>query len=163
MTHLQTPLPKFWRPKLTAAQQLECKLAHWDVIDRFTSGEADSGDLWDWMETGFTYRKLMDLLKQDGTDFTPEAMAAIDEQLATYEAVAARYARTGRAGFNAAELLTARAAASVFDSLVELDRNGLAQDAARWSIEQMAAISREQKAGRLGREPLGGGGQVQTH
>lgn len=137
-------LPKFWRPKLTTSQQTECQLVHWDVINRFTSGAADSGDMWDWVETGFTYRKLMDLLRQDGTDFTPEAEAAIDEQLGIYEAVAARYARTGRAGFSATELLVARAAASVFDSLVELDRNGLAQAAARWSIEKMAAISREQ-------------------
>lgn len=144
MNHLHAPLPKFWRPKLTDGQKLECKLLHWDLIDRFTAGAADKGDLWDWMETGFTYRKLMDLLRKDGTEFTPEAEAAIDEQLAIYEAVAARYARTGRAGFSAAELLTARAAASVFDSLVELDRNGLAQAAAHWSIEQMAAISREQ-------------------
>lgn len=142
-------LPKFWRPKLTASQQTECQLVHWDVIDRFTSGAADRGDLWDWMETGFTYYKLMRLLQADGTEFTPEAVAAIDEQLAIYETVIARYTRTGRAGFNAAELLTARAAASVFDSLVKLDRHGLAQQAARWSIEQMAAISTAQKAGLL--------------
>lgn len=142
--HAAPELPKFWRPKLTASQQTECQLVHWDVIGRFTTGAADRGDLWDWVETGFTYHKLMRLLQADGTDFTPEAEAAIDDQLGIYEAVAARYARTGRAGFSASELLIARAAASVFDSLVQLDRNGLAQAAARWSIEKMAAISREQ-------------------
>lgn len=137
------PLPKFWRPKLTNPQQLECKLIHWDLIDRFTTGTADRGDLWDWMETGFTYSQLMHLLQADGSEFTTEAVAAVAEQLDTYEAIAERFARTGRAGFSAAELLTARAAASVFDSLVELDRNGLAQQAARWSLAQMAAILRK--------------------
>lgn len=136
------PLPKFWRPKLDQAQKLDCQLIHWDLIERFTTGAADRGDLWDWMETGLTYHRLMQLLEQDGTDFTPEAMHAVTEQLAIYEAVIERFTRTGRAGFNAAELLTARAAAAVFDSLVEMDRHGLAQQAARWSVAQMQGIVR---------------------
>ena len=139
MISLQT-LPKFWRPKITDSQKLECKLVHWDVIDRFTAGAANKGDLWDWMETGFTYHKLMCLLRDDGTEFTPEAVAAIDEQLAIYEAMAARHARTGRAGFSGTELRIARAAAQVFDSLVQMDRHGLAKQAALWSMAKMAAL-----------------------
>lgn len=134
-------LPKFWRPKITQAQQLDCKVIHWDLIDRFTAGTATRADLWDWMETGFTYSQLMRLLASDGTEFTPEAMNAVAEQLDTYQAVATRYARTGRAGFSAAELLIARAAAQVFDSLIELDRHSFAEHAARWSAEQMARIT----------------------
>lgn len=138
----RTELPKFWRPKLTGAQVLDAKVIHWDLIDRFTAGTADRADLWDWMETGFTYSQLMRLLIVDGTEFTVEAMDAVAGQLGTYDAIAARYARTARAGFNATELLTARAAASVFDGLLEMDRNGLAQQAAQWSMEQMALITR---------------------
>lgn len=134
-------LPKFWRPKITQAQQLDCKVIHWDLIDRFTAGTATRADLWDWMETGFTYSQLMRLLASDGTEFTPEAMNAVAEQLDTYQAVATRYARTGRAGFSAAELLIARAAAQVFDSLIELDRHSFAEQAARWSAKQMARIT----------------------
>lgn len=134
------PLPKFWRPKLTAKQKLECGLIHWSLITRMTNGTADQDDLWNWMETGFTYYKLMSLLEAEGIPFTGEAAQAIVDQLATYEAVAARYRRTTRAGFNAAELCTARAAAQVFDSLIELDRNGASDAAALWSIEQMALI-----------------------
>lgn len=140
-------LPKFWRGKTTTAQALDCRLIHWDLIDRFTSGTADRTDLWDWMETGFTYSQLMHLLTEDGTAFTPEALTAVAEQLQTYDAVANRYARTGRVGFSAAELLTARAAAEVFDSLIGLDRNGLAEQAAIWSTEQMARISRKAALG----------------
>lgn len=139
-------LPKFWRASTTPHQKLDARLIHWDLINRFTSGTADRADLWDWMETGFTYSQLMRLLAEDGTEFTPEAMAAIADQLNTYEAIALRHARTGRVGFNATELLTARAAASVFDSLIELDRYGLAEKAAIWSTEQMVHVRRKMLA-----------------
>lgn len=140
-------LPKFWRGKSTSAQMLDCRLIHWDLIDRFTAGTADRDDLWDWMETGFTYSQLMRLLAEDGTEFTPEALAAVAEQLEAYEAVSNRYARTGRVGFSAAELLTARAAAEVFDSLIGLDRNGFAEQATIWSNKQMVRIRRNAAAG----------------
>lgn len=140
-------LPKFWRGKTTSAQALDCRLIHWDLIDRFTSGTADRADLWDWMETGFTYSRLMQLLVDDGSEFTPEALRAVDDQLQAYEAVRNRYARTGRVGFSAAELLTARAAAEVFDSLIGMDRNGFAEQAALWSTEQMVRIRTKYGAG----------------
>ena len=130
-------LPKFWKPKLTETQKLDCQLIHWDLISRFTAGTADKGDLWDWAETGLTYSRFMYLIYQDGTQFTPEAQQAVDEQLQSYEAVIGRFMRTGRVGFTGAELLIARAAASVFDGLVALDRNGFADQAAHWSVEQM--------------------------
>ena len=139
-------LPKFWRPKLTSDQKLDCKLIHWDLIERFTTGAAGHDDLWDWMETGFTYGQLARLLVRDGVPLNPEAMAAIDAQYAIYEPLAQRFARTGSAAFTGPELLVARAAAAVFDDLVELDRNGLAQKAALWSQEQMKAIGRTHKS-----------------
>lgn len=136
------PLPKFWRPRLSAAQKLACRTIHWDLLTRFTDGSADRDVLWEWMETGLTYHQFMRYLEQDGTAFTVEAMEAVVEQLAIYEHVAARFARTGRVGFNAQELLVARAAAMVFDSLLDLDRNGYAEQAARWSAETMAKVWR---------------------
>ena len=138
--HAAPELPKFWRTKLSEKQKLDCQLVHWDLITRFTCGTADGADLWDWMETGFTYRKFMDLLTEDGVEFTPEASAAIAAQLAIYEDIAHRFARTGRAGFNGPELQIAQAAAAVFDELVQLDRHGFARTAALWSIQQMAAL-----------------------
>jgi len=132
------PLPKFWRPKLQAPTRDLCRTIHWDLISRFTAGTADREVLWDWMETGLTYHQLMRYLEMDGTPFTLEAMAAVTEQLGIYEAVAARFARTGRVGFSAPELLVARAAAQVFDSLLDLDRHGLAEKAALWSNGVMA-------------------------
>lgn len=150
--HRRTPatrtppaLPKFWRPKLTGDQKLDCKLIHWDLIARFASLTAGRDDLWDWMETGFTYGQLARLLVRDGVPITPEAMAAIDAQHAIYETVALRFARTDRAAFTTPELMVARAAAAVFDDLVELDRNGLAQQAALWSMAQMQVIGRDMK------------------
>jgi hypothetical protein len=133
-------LPKFWQPKLDAGQQLDAKLIHWDLVDRFTSGTATHVDLWDWMETGFTYSQIMRLLIEDGSEFTDEAMQALAEQLDSYHAVIARYRNTGRVGFNGAQLNIARAAAHVMDGLIDMDRHGIAQKAARWSIEQMARI-----------------------
>lgn len=138
----QAPLPKFWRPKLQAPTRDLCRTIHWDLIDRFTTGTADREVLWDWMETGLTYHQFMRYLEMDGTPFTLEAMEAVTEQLAIYESVVARFARTGRVGFSAQELLVARAAAMVFDSLLDLDRNGLLVKAAQWSTETMARVWR---------------------
>jgi hypothetical protein len=117
-------------------------VTHWDLVNRFTDGTATQEDLWDWMETGFTYSQMIHLLAEDGLEFTDEALNAIAEQLLTYESVAARFNRTGRVGFNAQELLTARAAASVMDDLIEADRHGIAVRAALWSAEQMLKMRR---------------------
>lgn len=133
-------LPKFWRPKLEPSAQFQAKLTHWDLISRFTDGTANPEDLWDWMETGFTYSQMMRLLHEDGVPFTDEAMHAIADQLESYEGVAARFSRTGRIGFTGPELLTARAAANVMDGLIEMDRHGIATKAALWSLEQMVLV-----------------------
>lgn len=132
---------KFWQPAITAAQVSTCKLAHWDLIDRFTGGRATQADLLDWIETGFTYSELMRLLEADGMPFTEEAKAAIAEQLESYTGVLERFRTTGRVGFNGAQLLTARAAAEVMDQLIELDRFGFAVRAALWSTAQMARLN----------------------
>lgn len=134
------PLPKFWRPKLDASQRLDCGVVHWDLVDRFAKGSADREALWDWMETGVTYHQLMRLLEKDGTAFTQESMEAVVAQLAMYEAVAARCAKTGRAAFTGPELQVARAAAEVFDQLLELDRHGLAVQAVDYSTALMARV-----------------------
>lgn len=130
-------LPKFWRGSLSQHQQIDCKLIHWDLIDRFVNGTATTDDLWDWVETGATYSQMMRLLVQDGTEFTPEAMEAVAEQIGIYESVANRCARTGRVAFSGPELLIARAAANVFDDLVEIDRYGIAEQAA---VESAAMV-----------------------
>lgn len=133
-------LPKFWRPSVTPGQQLDAKVIHWDLIDRFTTGAATPDDLWDWMETGYTYSQIMRMLAEDGTEFTGEAMGAIGDQMDIYQGVIARWKRTGRVGFSGPELCVAKAAAHVFDGLIELDRFGIAERAARWSTEQMLRI-----------------------
>ena len=33
-------LPKFWRAPLPAVKKLDCKLIHWDLVDRFANGTA---------------------------------------------------------------------------------------------------------------------------
>lgn len=137
-------LPKFWRPTLTADQVSTCKLAHWDLIDRFTSGKATQADLMDWVETGLTYSELMRLLGADGTAFTEEARAAINDQMEAAVGVLERFRATGRVGFNSDQLLAARAAAEVMDQLIEMDRYGFAVRAARWSTEKMRSIREAQ-------------------
>ena len=136
----QDQIPKFWRPKLEPENQILCKVIHWDLITAFTSGTATTKLLWDWIETGFTYTQMMRLLIADGTDFTDDAIRAMNDQIDSYDGVIARHRSTGRAGFNAQELAIARAAAIVMDSLVEMDRHGIADAAARWSLEQMRSL-----------------------
>ena len=133
-------LPKFWRPKITPTQRLNCKLAHWDLVERLATGQASADDCWDWMETGFTYSQMFRLLHEDGVEFTPEAEMAIAAQLDIYPAVCARYRRTRRVGLTGPELQIARDAAGVFDGLMDLDRHGIAVAAVEWSNQQMATI-----------------------
>ena len=136
-------LPKFWRPKLSQSVRTTAQIVHWDLITRFTDGSAQVDDLWDWIETGFTYSQMARMLVEDGTEFSPEAMTAVAEQLEIYSAVIERFRRTGRVGFDAEQLRIARAAACVMDALIDMDRHGIAERAARWSVEQMARMRRQ--------------------
>lgn len=133
-------LPKFWRPKLAPATKLDAKLAHHDLVHRLETGTASVADGWDWMETGFTYSQMMRMLHEDGERFTDEAIKAVDDQLNTYPAVCQRLKQTRRVGLSGPELQIARQAALVFDSLIDLDRNGIAVAAVQWSEQQMRLI-----------------------
>jgi len=134
--------PKFWQPKLDEDMKRDAQIIHWDLVTRFTDGTATTQDLWDWMETGFTYTQMMRMLAADGMEFTQEAQEALAAQLETYEKVIERYRRTKRVAFNGPEYLIAKAAANVMDALIELDRHGIAERAARWSMAQMANMPR---------------------
>lgn len=133
-------MPKFWQPKIDASQALDCKIIHWDLVDRFATGTANADDMWDWMETGFTYTQILRLHCEDGRQFSPEAVDALVEQISIYANVTARYRATGRVGFSGPELCIARAAAHVMDDLIDIDRHGIAVKAGQWAIVQMARI-----------------------
>lgn len=135
-------LPKFWRPKISIAQVLDSRIVHNDLVQRLASGAVTTADCWDWMETGFTYTQMMRMLAEDGVQFTDEAMGALALQLDTYGPICARLHRTGRVGLTGPELQIARQAAAVMDELIGMDRHGIAERAARWSIEQMERIRR---------------------
>lgn len=135
-------LPKFWRPKISAAQVLNARIVHNDLLNRLATGTASVSDCWDWMETGFTYSQMMKLLAEDGEQFTDDAIHALLMQLETYEAICARLRRTGRPGLSGPELQIAKQAAAVMDELIDLDRHGIAMKAAQWSMDQMARIRR---------------------
>ena len=133
-------LPKFWRPKISATQVLDARIVHNDLLTIIATGKASISDLWDWMETGFTYSQMMRLLAEDGVQFTDDAIQALLMQLETYEAICARLRRTGRPGLSGPELQIAKQAAAVMDELIDLDRHGIAVRAAQWSMDQMARI-----------------------
>lgn len=135
-------LPKFWRPKISTAQVLDARIVHNDLVNRLATGTATAGYLWDWMETGFTYTQMMRMLAEDGEQFTDEAMAALALQLESYEPICARLRRTGRVGLSGPELHIAKNATEVMDVLIGMDRHGIAERAAHWSMEQMARIKK---------------------
>lgn len=145
--HMRQPvntsrLPKFWRPKLAPERIQTCQIVHRDLVTRFTDGTATRDDLWDWMETGFTYSQMMRLLHEDGERFTDEAEACLARQLAIYPDVSARYRRTGRVGLSGPELQIAKDAADVMDALIAMDRHSIAERAALWSTRQMEKLRR---------------------
>lgn len=133
-------IPKFFLPKLSEAQVTSCKVAHWDLLGRITSGRATEHDIWDMVHTGLTYIELMRLLESDGTEFTEEAKAAIAEHLETFPGVIERYRRTGRVGFDGPQLLAARAAAELMEQLIEMDRFGFAVRATAWAKAKRDAL-----------------------
>lgn len=138
-------LPKFWRPKITSAQVLNARVVHNDLLANLATGKASIEDLWDWMETGFTYSQMMRLLAADGVQFTDDAMRALLMQLESYEAICERLRRTGRPGLSGPELQIAKQAAAVMDELIDLDRHGIAVKAAQWSMDQMARFRRSMR------------------
>ena len=103
-THPDLLLPKFWRPKLKPAVQTTAQIAHWDLVHDFTHGRATRTTLLEWIATGYTYLRMMQLLAEEGEQFTEEAAQAIVEQIDCYSGVIARYEATGRVGFNASQL-----------------------------------------------------------
>ncbi|MDR0215926.1 MAG: hypothetical protein LBJ15_18285 [Comamonas sp.] len=133
-------LPKFWRPKLAEGVKLDAKLIHHDLVHRLETGTATVSDMWDWMETGFTYSQMFRLLKEDGVELTEDAEAAIAAQLNSYGAICKRLRQWRKVQLTKAELETARVATQVFDGLIDLDRNGIAVAAAEWSMRQMAQL-----------------------
>lgn len=129
--HISQPvLPKFWRPKLPDSAKTTVQVIHWDLLQRFTDGSATEVELWDWVETGYTYQQMARLLQADGAPITPEAVAAIEEQVSTYDSVIQRFMRTGRPGFSGSEYLVARAAVQTMDTLIHKDRHGIGLQAA---------------------------------
>lgn len=136
------PLPKFWRPKLEPARMATAKIVHNDLVGRLMTGTATRDDLWDWIETGFTYSQMMRMLAEDGVQFTEEAEHALAAQLNTYPSVCERLRRHGRVGLSGEEIAIARVAAGVMDDLIQMDRHGIAERAAHWSNEQMDKIRR---------------------
>lgn len=132
-------LPKFWRPKLSDEVKLDAKLVHHDLVAKMVAGPSAT-DLWEWMETGYTYSQMMRLYAEDGTEFTEEAVDAIALQLQSYESILDRLRTIGKVRLSQEEMEIAKTAAGVFDGLIDMDRNGIADSAARWSIEVMAKI-----------------------
>jgi hypothetical protein len=138
-------LPKFWRPKLAEGVKLDAKLIHHDLVHRLELGTATVSDMWDWMETGFTYSEMFRLLKEDGVELTEEAEAVVAAQLNSYGAICKRLRQWRKVQLTKAELETARVATQVFDGLVDLDRNGIAVAAAEWSMRQMTQLRKAMK------------------
>lgn len=136
----RAPLPKWFAPRLTPDQQITCKVIHWDLISRITGTAATKDDMLEWISNALTYSQMMVLLIEDGRDFTNEACALIAEQLQIVPKLVDRYRATGRVGFSGPELQIARAAAYVMDDVIDLDRHGIADQAARWSVEQLKSI-----------------------
>ena len=142
-------LPKFWRLKVEPSRQLTCKVIHWDLITSIANGTATVAVLWDWIETGLTYSQMMILLIRDGVDFPDADQLAMNAQTEMYDAVIARYSQTRRVGFSGPELTIARLAACVMDDVITQDRHGIADQAARWSLEQMRSLRTTGKSARI--------------
>lgn len=151
MTHAQQArreslalIPKFWQPKAAPSRQLTTSIYHWDILSKFTSGEADAQAMWDWIEAALVYSEMTRRFVAEGVPVTDEAVTAIDEQLQIVGAVIDRFAATGRVGFSGTELLIARAAGHVMDQLIAADRHGIAWHSIMWArmeIDKMKAVT----------------------
>jgi len=136
-------IPKWFQPKVAQSVQTTVQVYHWQNITAIVGGKADASVLWDWVESALTYSEMMRLLQKDGTEFTPEAVTVIAEQLEITPLVVARFRRTSRVGFSGTELNIAKAAAHVMDSLIGMDRHGIAWQSRQWSNAQIELLKKQ--------------------
>lgn len=98
MTHAQARrkqlalIPKFWQPKAAPSRQLTTSIYHWDILSKFTSGEADAQTMWAWIEAALVYSEMTRRFIEDGVPVADEAVQAIDEQLEIVAKVIDRFA-----------------------------------------------------------------------
>jgi hypothetical protein len=137
-------IPKFWQPKAAPSRQLTTSIYHWDILSKFTSGEANAQTMWDWIEAALVYSEMTRRFIAEGLPVTDEAISAIDEQLEIVAQVIDRFAATGRVGFSGTELLIARAAGHVMDQLIAADRHGIAWHSIMWArieVDKMKVVT----------------------
>ncbi len=133
-------MPKWMRPKLSAAEQTRCKFAHINLIERFTNGSATKQDMLDWICNALTYGRMVLLLEKDGMEIEDMAKHVFVEQVLVIDPLVDRYRLHGRVGFSGPELEVARTAAGLMDQVIELDRHGIAAAAGAWAVAQMHRI-----------------------
>lgn len=133
-------VPKWFRVKLAPAEQVRCKFAHINLIERFTNGSATKQDMLDWICNALTYARMVQLLADDGQELSACDQQVFAEQVLVIDALVDRYRLHGRVGFSGPELEIARTAAGLMDQVIELDRHGIAAAAGAWAVAQMQRI-----------------------
>jgi hypothetical protein len=136
-------LPKYFQPKVTKKSQTVCQVIHWDFVDQFARGIATPPHLWGWVEACLTYSEMMRLLSAEGTEFTPEAGAAMVLLLEIQPQIIERFKTTGLIEFTADELAVCKAGALVMDEMVQIDKYGIAWASRQWSNARMEHLKKE--------------------
>jgi hypothetical protein len=137
------------RPKLAAHQVRDLALAHIANLDAISRGEGTEDLLWQWIGGALTWSYVAAELHRRNPDAYAEAAAAMQQQLATCEAVINRYGRSGRIGFSGLEYQQAKEACCWMDALAEVVDRPTAVAAADWSearLNQLAAESTAKRA-----------------
>jgi hypothetical protein len=126
------PVPPWLRPRLTADQQLDLGLAHWQNLDALAKGEGTVDLLWQVVGGVLTWSRAAELLHARNASYEP-AVAQMTDQLALAERLVQRYRATGRVLLTGPDYQLAKQGADVMDQLAAVVDRATAVAAAEWS------------------------------
>lgn len=113
-------------------QVRDLSLCHHVNLDAICSGQADTGLMWEFVESVFTWWKVADMLQAG----VPE----MEVQLEVATRLCERCRRTGRVLFDGADMQLARDGVAVMDQLAELVDTSTAWRATQWSTAELAKL-----------------------
>lgn len=137
--HRRSPVaalpPRGLRPHLPQSQLTTIGIVHMTNLDDIAKGHGTEETLWHVVEAAFTWSRAAERLQAGQEDM------AVQLELATR--LVERYGRTGIVAFTGLEYQVAKLGTQVMDLLAEMVDKHTAVEAALWSAQQVARLSRQ--------------------
>jgi hypothetical protein len=134
------PVPPWLRPRLSASQQLDLGLVHWQNLDQIAKGQGTPELLWQVFGGTLTWWRVADLLHRRNRGYEP-ALLEMRAQLEVALRLAERFKASGRVVFTGEEYTLAKRGCDVMDALARTVDQPTAVAAAQWSEARVVAMT----------------------